>query len=309
MTTELSQETTTNRKRKRVWLSALVILVMAFAALFAPTLSPYDPMEFKIGLSNYPPAWYDTPGKDGQPDHLLGTDIYGRDILSHVIHGARAAMFLALVALPLTALLGIVVGISAGMGNKISETIFLRLTDIVSSVPSFMFAVVIVFIFRVKPIGLIYGGLITVTLAFALVNWVGLARLVYTSVLTIKQQEFMEAARSLGAGKWHQVFKHVLPHVSHLIIVWIVNNVPAVILLEALLGYLGIQILQTTDGSSFQDLSWGGLIFSGRTQLNWNPFILLIPTLCILVISMSFATLGEYLNERLNPQLESSKIV
>jgi ABC-type dipeptide/oligopeptide/nickel transport system permease subunit len=218
-------------------------------------------------------------------------------------------MFLALIAIPLTALLGILVGIMAGLGNKTAEAIFLRLTDIVSSLPSFMFAVIIIFIVRATPTGEIFGGLITLTLAFALVNWVTLARLIYTSVLKIKQQEFMEAARSLGAGKLHLVFKHILPHISHLVIVWIVSNIPAVILLEALMGYIGIQILQRTDGSSFQDLSWGGLIFMGRSNLKLNPFMLLVPTVCILAISMSFSILGEYLRERTNPQLNSSEIV
>jgi ABC-type dipeptide/oligopeptide/nickel transport system permease subunit len=141
------------------------------------------------------------------------------------------------------------------------------------------------------------------------VNWVTRARLIYTSVLKIKHQEFMEAARSLGAGKLHLVFKHILPHISHLVIVWVISNIPAVILLEALMGYIGIQILQRTDGSSFQDLSWGGLIFMGRSNLKLNPFMLLVPTVCILAISMSFSILGEYLREWTNPQLNSSEIV
>ena len=299
----------TRSSRRGLWLSILTILLMSLLALFAPAIAPYDPMQMRIGLSNYPPVWYDTPPKAGLPEYLLGTDLFGRDILSHVILGARAAMFLTLIAIPLAVLLGVVMGVMAGMGNKPIEAIFLRLTDIVNSVPSFMFAVIIVFIIRPTPTGRIFGGLITLTLAFALVNWVGLARLIYTSVLKIKQQEFMEASRSLGAGKLHQIFKHVLPHISHLIIVWIVNNIPTVILFEALLGYIGIQILQVTDGSSFQDLSWGGLIFTGRSQLNRNPFILLVPTLCILAISMSFSILGEYLNERMNPQLKSDKII
>jgi ABC-type dipeptide/oligopeptide/nickel transport system permease subunit len=263
----------------------------------------------QIGQSNYPPAWYNTPPRVGHAEHLLGTDRFGRDIFSHAIHGARAAMFLALIAIPLTALIGTLMGIIAGLGNKIIETIFLRLTDIVNSVPSFMFAVIIIFILRATPTGEIFGGLITLTLAFALTNWVSLARLVYTSVLQVKHQEFIEAARSLGAGTLHQVFKHILPHISHLIIVWIINNIPAVILLEALMGYIGIQILQRTDGTTFQDLSWGGLIFTGRSNLKLNPFILLIPTLCILAISMSFSILGEYISERANPQLESSQII
>jgi ABC-type dipeptide/oligopeptide/nickel transport system permease subunit len=295
--------------RPGVWVSIVIIVLISLVGVFAPVVAPYDPMRMQIGLSNYPPAWYDTPSKKGLPDHWLGTDLYGRDIFSHVIHGARAAMFLALVAIPLAVVIGVIVGVLAGWGNRYLEAVFLRLTDILSSVPSFMFAVIVVFILRVTPTGMVLGGLLTLTLAYALINWVGLARLLYTEVLKIKHLAFMEAARSLGAGAFHQVFKHVLPHITHLIVVWVVNNIPAVILLEALLGYIGIQILPVFDGSSFQDLSWGGLILIGRNQLNRNPFILLAPTLCILAISMSFSVLGEYLNERMNPQLESSDLV
>ena len=306
---EATQVYQTSHSRMGLWLSILVIVFMTSLAVFAPILSPYDPREMQLGLSSYPPAWYDTVTKDGVPEHLLGTDVFGRDILSRAIHGARAAMFLVLLAIPLTVLIGVLVGVVAGMGNKSIETLFLRFTDVMSAMPSFMFAVIIVLIFRPTATGRLFGGLITLTLAFALVNWVGLARLVYTAVLKIRNQEFMEASRSLGASPWHQVFRHILPHVSHLIVVWIVNNVPAVILLEALFGYIGVQILRVSDGSSFQDLSWGGLIFMGRTQLNWNPFILLVPTMCVLVISLSFSILGEYLNERLNPQLRTNQIV
>jgi len=309
MILEAQQGLYKKRIRKGVWLSVFVIVAMTFLAVFASVISPYNPKEMKLGVSSFPPAWYDTPTKDGVPDHLLGTDLFGRDILSRAIHGARAAMFLVVIAIPLTVLIGVTVGVAAGVEHKIIETLFLRFTDVMSAVPSFMFAVIIVLIFRSTAMGRIFGGLITLTLAFAFVNWVSLARLVYTAVLKIKQQEFIEASRSLGATTGHQIFKHILPHVSHLIVVWIVNNIPAVILLEALLGYIGVQILRVADGSSFQDLSWGGLIFSGRTQLNWNPFILLVPTVCVLIISMSFSILGEYLNERMNPQLESNHIV
>jgi oligopeptide transport system permease protein len=299
----------THRVPWSVWLSAGVIVSMTLMALFAPIISPYDPMRMEIGQSNYPPAWYNRPTRTGHADHLLGTDRFGRDISSHVIHGTRAAMLLVLMTIPLTGLVGIIMGILAGIGNKTSKTIFLGITDILSAVPSFMFAVIIIFIVRATPTGQILGGLITLSLAFGLSNWVSLARLIYASVLKIQQLEFIEAAHSLGAGPMHQVFKHILPHVLHLIIVWIVNTIPALILLEALMGYIGIQILMRTDGSSFQDLSWGGLILMGRSQLNYNPFILLVPTICILAISMSFSILGEYLRERANPQPESSYIV
>ena len=289
-------------------LSIAVILILSLIGVFAPAIAPYDPTRMEIGLSSYPPAWYNTPPKVGQPDHLLGTDLYGRDILSHIIHGARAAMFLVLIAVPLAVFIGGVVGVAAGLGNRLIKAIFIRLTDIVGSLPAFMFAVILIFILRVTPTGTILGGLITMTLAFALISWVGLAKLIYAAVLNIKSQAFMEASRSLGADPIRQIFRHILPHLSHLIIVWVVNNIPTVILLEALMGYIGIQILPVNDGTSFQDLSWGGLILIGRTQINRNPFILFVPTLCIMALSMSFSILGEYLNERMNPQLKSNNL-
>src|SRR5574339_199203 len=113
-----------SRMHWSVWVSIFIIVLMALAALFASVISPYDPMRMEIGQSNYPPAWYNTPGRVGHADHLLGTDRFGRDIFSHLLHGARAAMFLALIAIPLTALLGILVGIIAGLGNKTTEAIF-----------------------------------------------------------------------------------------------------------------------------------------------------------------------------------------
>lgn len=301
--------TKTGRPHWGVWLSIFFIVLMTLVAVFASLISPYDPKRMEIGQSYLPPAWYDVPLQPGVREHLLGTDLYGRDILSRMVHGTRSAMFLVLIAIPLTVLIGVGMGIAAGTGHRFLEAAFLRLTDVTNSVPSFMFAVIIVFILRGTPTGRVLGGLITLTLAFALVNWVSLARLVHTAVLQVSGQEFMEASRSLGASTWHQIFKHILPHISHLIIVWVVNTIPAVILLEALFGYIGIEILRVTDGSSFQDLSWGGLIFSGRRQLNRNPFMLFVPTLCILFISMSFSVLGEYLNKKLNPHLESSQIV
>lgn len=309
MTMETQMEPRTKRIRWSTWLSILVIAVMSLIGIFARIVSPYDPREMQIDLSNNPPAWYHNPLKESSPDHFLGTDMMGRDIFSHALHGARAAMFLVLITMPVTVLLGVIMGVAAGSGNKTVETIFLRITEIISSIPAFMFSVVIVLIFREKPIGKILGGLITMTLAFSLVNWVSLARLVHIAVLKVRSMEFMEASRSLGASTGHQIFKHILPHISYLIVVWVVNNIPAVILLEALFGYIGIQILRVTDGTSFQDISWGGLIYLGRTQLNWNPYILLVPTVSVLILSVSFSILGEYLNERLNPQLESSHIV
>src|SRR5215204_622953 len=142
----LKPASTPKLSHRGVWLSIAAILLMILVALFAHVLAPYNPTQMQIGQSNYPPIWYDSPLNSGQSDHILGTDRYGRDVFSHVIYGARAAMFLVLIAIPLSALIGVLVGVTAGVGNQLVETIFLRLTDVISSVPAFMFAVIIIFI-------------------------------------------------------------------------------------------------------------------------------------------------------------------
>jgi ABC-type dipeptide/oligopeptide/nickel transport system permease subunit len=133
---------------------------------------------------------------------------------------------------------------------------------------------------------------------------VGLARLVRSSVLRLKGKAFIEAARCMGASPRQIITKHLIPNVMHLIVVWMIINIPAVILLEALLGYIGIGVTSSVDGAEFNVVSWGGLFFAGRSALSRNPLILFIPSLCILLISMSFILLSDYLSDNGGQSME-----
>jgi len=139
-------------------------------------------------------------------------------------------------------------------------------------------------------------GLIALVVGFAAVSWVGLARLIRANILQIRSQLFVEAAVSIGASPRRILARHLLPNVLHVILVWMINSIPAVILLEALLGYIGVGVTGAVDGGEFTVVSWGGMFFAGRSAMNRNPLMLIIPSLCILLISMSFILLADFLN-------------
>jgi ABC-type dipeptide/oligopeptide/nickel transport system permease subunit len=284
-------------RKKTVWFSLLVMLALILVAVLAPWLAPHDPYRMDATQSYLPPMWSNNPFNPGRPEFPLGTDRYGRDILSRFLYGTRTAVVLALIAVPLAALIGTLVGILAGYAGGRIETLLMRLTDVMNSLPGIMFLVIVVLILRDRFAPSWVNGMITLIIGFAAVAWVGLARLVRSSVLRIKGLSFIEAAHSLGASPWQIISKHLLPNVGHLIVAWMIINIPAVILLEAVLGYIGVGVTSSADDIEFSVVSWGGLFFSGRSALSRNPLILILPSLCILLISMSFVLLGDYLSE------------
>jgi ABC-type dipeptide/oligopeptide/nickel transport system permease subunit len=158
-----------------------------------------------------------------------------------------------------------------------------------------MFVVIIVLIFRSMLSPSWFNGLTTLVIGFAAVAWVSLARLIRINLLRIKSQLFVEAAVALGASPRYIITRHLLPNVQHVILVWIINTIPAVILLEAMLGYLGVGVTAAVDGGEFTVVSWGGIFFSGRSAFRSNPMMLIIPSVFVLLISMSFILLGDFL--------------
>lgn len=284
-------------RSKTVWFSLAVMLTLGLVAALTPWLAPHDPYKLDAAQSYLPPMWSHNPVNPGRPDFPLGSDRYGRDILSRLIYGTRTAVVLASIAVPLAALVGTLVGLVAGYLGGWFEMLLMRVTDVINSLPGIMFLVMVVLILRNLFAPTWINGVITLVIGFAAVAWVSLARLVRSSVLQLRGRYFIEAARSMGATPWQIMCRHLLPNVAHLIVAWMIINVPAVILLEAVLGYIGVAVTSSVDGGEFNVVSWGGLFFSGRSALSRNPFILAIPSLCILLISMSFILLGDYLSE------------
>ncbi len=284
-------------KKKSFWISLGIIFTFGLIAIFAPVLSPHDPYKWSLSQYYLPPMWVKDAATPGTPVFPLGSDYYGRDILSRLIYGTRTAFFLALTAVPLAALIGTLVGMVSGYaGGKIDSAIYF-LTEIIQALPGIMFMVIIVLIFKNTTEPTWFNGYLALLIGYATVAWVSLARMIRIQVLQLKSELFIEAAVSIGAKPRRIIWKHLLPNVLHVILVWIINNIPAIILLEALLGYIGIGVTAAIDGGEFNVVSWGGMFYAGRKTINRNPLMLIIPSLCILLLSMSFILLADSINE------------
>ena len=285
-------------KSKSFLFAMVVILGFGLMAIFASLLAPHDPFKLEWTNSNLPPFWVQNRIPSGIIDHPFGTDRWGQDVLSRYLFGLRTAFVIAIGAIPLTALAGTLIGLLSGYLGKKLDSIMILVMDVLQSLPGIMFVVIMILILRnsIKPTWL--NGCITLIIGYSAIGWVGLARMVRINVLQIKSLLYVESAVAIGATPWRIVTKHIFPNVSHLVMVWIINNIPAIILLEAILGYIGVEITQPTTEKNFSVISWGGLFYSGRSSLSSNPAIMLLPALSLLLLSMSFILIGDYLHKQ-----------
>jgi oligopeptide transport system permease protein len=160
---------------------------------------------------------------------------------------------------------------------------------------------------RETPIGNVMNGLLLLFIIFAIVNWVGLARLVRGQVLSLKEKEFVEAARCVGASDMHIMFRHILPNCIGVIVVYAAFRIPGLIITEAILGYLGVGMRPSTDPNAIFITSWGSLLLDGQTALNTQPWILLAPAIFVALIVMAFTFLGDGLRDALDPRMRGTK--
>jgi ABC-type dipeptide/oligopeptide/nickel transport system permease subunit len=289
---------------KSAAVSMLIIIGFVLLAIFAPLAAPQDP--WKLGFKrNLPPAWVQNSARPGEAQYPLGTDTLGRDIASRVIYGARTALVVALLAAPLAAIFGTLIGLLAGYTGGRTEELLMRGTDIFSAFPAILFAIAVVLILRESPVSRMLNGMLVLVIAFMLIDWVSLARIIRGAVLAEKQELYVEAARQLGLSHRRILFRHILPNCLALIIVWLMAAISRVIILEAFLGYVGVEISGSTRGLDFAAMSWGGLFFDGRSLIHSNPIVLVAPSACVILVAVSFTLLGDRLRDALDPRVRS----
>jgi peptide/nickel transport system permease protein len=256
------------------------VMTVVLVSILAPWIAPFDPSkQFFDGLTLYGDP---LPPND---EFRLGTDLLGRDLLSRIIYGARVSLIVGVVANGAAILLGALVGVSAGFFRGWTEIILMRLTDVMTAFPALILAIALAAILR--------PSLWIVALVIALVNWVWIARAVYSQVLSIAQREFIESSHALGAVKLRTLWRQVLPHVTSTLLVFGTLGVSTTVLLEAALSFLGVGVQPPTP-------SWGGIINESQSYFLNAPWLVAFPGAAILLTSLSFNLFGEALRDALD---------
>jgi peptide/nickel transport system permease protein len=257
---------------------AIVVLLLLVAAL-ASLIAPYNPTQTgPVSIS--PPTW----------DNLMGTDLLGRDVFSRVIHGSRVSVYVGVVSIIASLLIGIPLGTIAGFYGGRIDNLIMRLMDVMLAFPIFLLAIVLMVILE--------PSTMNVVLALAIVRIPILARIVRGSVLSVKENEYIEAVKALSLSQVRVLSRHVLPNCLAPIIVTSTLNIGNAIILEASLSFLGL-------GTQPPTPTWGWDLKQNLTLIEINPWITIFPGLAILVTVLAFNLLGDGLRDALDPRLKA----
>jgi oligopeptide transport system permease protein len=274
-----------------------MVIGLLFLGIFGPMLAPYPYYEQDLkavlasGGGPLPP---------GSPGHVLGTDQLGRDLLSRLLDGARISISVAFVVQIVILLIGVPIGALAGWFGGRVDNLLMRFTDITYAFPDLLFIILLTVVFKDTWFGDAVDGLLLVFVAIGIVSWVGVARLVRGQMLSLKETEYVEAARAIGVPDRKIVTRHLLPNSIGPIIVAVTLGIPGAILAEALLAFIGI-------GANPPRASWGTLITDGQTWMSSEPHLLLFPAIAIALALLSFTFLGDGLRDALDPKLKGKQ--
>lgn len=271
------------KANKIALISLIIILIVILLAIIVPIVSPYGYAETNHKLNNQGPTF----------SHIFGTDAIGRDIFVRVMYGARYSLVIGFSAAAINLVIGVIYGGIAGFIGGRVDNIMMRIVDVLYSIPTMIYVVLIMVAFRAAGIG--SSGVGTIVLALSISYWVGMARIVRGDILQLKQQEFVLAARTLGASKKRILIKHLIPNCMGSIIVTLTLFVPSAIFTEAFLSYLGL-------GINAPLASLGTLCNDAMNSIYRYPYQLFFPAVMICIIILSFNLLGDGLTEALDPK-------
>ena len=268
------------RRNRIAMASAILLIALYLAALTAPVIAPFDPNRVNIMSRHERP----------NSEHWLGTDENGRDELSRLLYGARISMTVGFVAMVLGLTIGAAIGSIAGFAGGVVDGLLMRLTDGMMAIPYFFLVLIVVSVFG--------SSLRNIVLVIGVTSWMAVARIVRSEVLRLKQQEFVLAARSLGATSGRLLTRHVIPHTIPSIIVAATLGVANAILLESALSYLGLGITPPR-------ASWGNMLSNSQAYLWDNPLLPVYPGVLIFLSVLAFNFLGDALRDALDPRLRN----
>jgi peptide/nickel transport system permease protein len=268
-----------------VWASAAFVVVVVLAAIFAPLVAPYDPVQQSLRDRLKSPTWFP---EAGQRRHLLGTDQLGRDTLSRIIYGSRISLAVGFAAVVIGGAIGGSLGLLSGYAGGIVDEIVMLVVDAQLAFPFILLAIGIIAV-----LGPSFGNLIIIV---GLSGWVTYARLIRAQVLTIKEREYVLAIRGLGGSTFRILANHIVPNTMAPFLVIITLELARTILLESTLSFLGLGIQPPTP-------SWGGMLNEGRGYLDTAWWISAFPGLILMLTALVVSRVGDWLRDILDPTL------
>jgi peptide/nickel transport system permease protein len=270
-------------RRNRIAMAGLVVMLLLYVvALMTPLLAPFDPIEQgDIALTRFQSPSF---------DHPMGTDRFGRDVLSRVMYGARISLTIGFIAVGLSVTLGTAVGALAGYFGKWVDSVLMRFTDMMLSFPRLVLLIVVIALFE--------PSIWLVVIVLGLTGWMSVARIVRGEVLSLREREFVQAARVLGMNDGRIILRHIIPNILAPVIVYTTLQIGNTILVEASLSFLGLGVQPPTP-------SWGNMISDGRDSLITAWWISTFPGLAIVATVTAFNLLGDGLRDAMDPRLRT----
>lgn len=269
------------KNNKLTFISLVLIILLIFIAIFAPIIAPYNPYAQNLKDRLLSPDFI----------HILGTDELGRDVFSRLIYGMRISLTVGLLPTFISMLIGSILGLVAVYyGGKI-DFLIMRIADIILAFPSLLFAMVVMYTMG--------GGLINIFIALSFINWASTARVVRAQTLSLKEMDYVLAAKTVGVGNITIMYRHILPNCLTNLIVLFTLNIPSAILSEASLSFLGVGALPPS-------ASLGLMVVKAKKYLFTNPYLVLAPSIMIMCIVLLFNFLGDGLRDILDPKLKEN---
>ena len=263
------------RKNRAAVTGGAILLVMVVWAILTPWIAPYGYEAQNLDLGATPPS----------ASHWLGTDIFGRDLLTQILYGGRISLAVGFIATAVALVIGVTWGAIAGYVGGRVDSVMMRFVDILYALPFMIFIILLMVVFG--------RNILLLFLAIGAVEWLTMARIMRTQVQSLRQQEFVEAAVSLGLSPFAIIFKHIIPNALGPIIVYTTLTIPSVMLLEAFLSFLGL-------GIQPPQTSWGLLISYGAETMEEYPWLLIFPGMALTVTLFSLNFLGDGLRDALD---------
>ena len=268
----------------RLWLSAGWLGFLVLAALLAPWIAPKDPLAQDLFLGRLPPVWV----QGAEPGFYLGTDSLGRDVLSRMMHGARVALLVAVLAGMTTCVIGATLGLMAGFLRGWVDVVISRLIDIWMAFPPVLFSILL--------IAVIGPGLFSIILAIVVIDWTRFARVVRAEAMAQGAMDYVASAQVAGRKRLSTMVTEILPNVLPTIVVLLTLEMGIAVIVEAILSFVNLSI-------STDDPTWGGMIAEGRAAIHQSWWVLVFPLIALFLTVLSFSQLGEGLKDRFDPVL------